>query len=535
MTWMAITRMPNSATVAPEPERQVLVAAPTGRDAEVICRLLQEAGLSARRCDSAEALRRHIEQAAALAIITEEVLDLPAQRYLAETLARQPEWSDFPLIVMTLRSDPLHQGRQLLETLQDRAHTVLLQRPVGKLTLLSSVRAALQSRLRQYQVRDELRQRRHAEAQLREADRRKDEFLATLAHELRNPLAPIRYAFDILKLGLPPDPGTHEAGEMIERQLRHMVRLIDDLLDVSRITRGKLQLRRERVELTEILQQALAACRSGIEAAGQRLRVTLPPGPIPMDADPVRLTQVFVNLLNNACKYTGSGGDIELRCEAGGDTATVQVRDTGIGIAHEQLSRLFEMFAQIDTTPERPQSGLGIGLALARSLVMMHDGDIQAHSDGPGRGSEFTVRLPVQTTTATAATTPGAAGDAGNPSTRRVLVVDDNPDIVLSLGMILRLHGHEVASAHDGLEALAVAEQFSPQVILLDLGMPKLDGYATCQRLRERPAGHDVVIIALTGWGQDDDRRKTRKAGFDDHLVKPVEAATLLRLLATLE
>jgi PAS domain S-box-containing protein len=378
-------------------------------------------------------------------------------------------------------------------------------------------------------TRDISEQKRNQEA-LRDADRRKDEFLATLAHELRNPLAPIGNAVEILKLRAAPDPMAQSAREMIDRQVRHMVRLIDDLLDVSRITRGKLHLHCQRVSLEDVLRQALESSGPHLERAGHHLAIELPPEPVELDADPVRLAQVFLNLVNNASKYTEPGGHIRLGAERKDDEVAVRVRDTGVGIAHDDLPRLFEMFSQVGKDQERSRGGLGIGLSLARSLVEMHGGRIEAHSEGIGMGSTFTVWLPV----ADSAAAEPALADARNPvaaAARRILVVDDSEDNARSLAVLLRLSGNRVKIAYDGVEAIDVAERFRPDVILLDIGMPKLDGHGACRRIRKQDWGRDVVIIALTGWGQEEDRRKSREAGFDGHLVKPIATTALLEAL----
>lgn len=369
-----------------------------------------------------------------------------------------------------------------------------------------------------------------AEQALREADRRKDEFLATLAHELRNPLAPICNAVEVLKRKDPPDTAVQTARDIIDRQSRHMVRLIDDLLDVSRVTQGRLELRRERIGLEAVLEQAVEASRPHLERGQHQLDLSLPSPPITLDADPVRLTQVFVNLLNNACKYTSPGGRIALSAERDGTEAVVTVTDTGRGIAPEYLPHLFEMFARVESDFEQLHGGVGIGLWLARGLVEMHGGSIAAHSEGPGRGSTFRVRLPALA--AEVEPVQGAVpGSVPACTRRRILVVDDNRDIVDSMVMLLEVNGHEVATAYDGLEAIEVAARYHPEVILLDIGMPKLDGYATCRRIRQEPWGKDTLIVALTGWGQSEDRRKSAEVGFDGHLVKPADPDDLIRLL----
>ena len=381
---------------------------------------------------------------------------------------------------------------------------------------------------------EDITERKRAEELLREADRRKDAFLATLAHELRNPLAPIRNAAEILRIKGLPDPTSRAARDMIERQLQHMVRLVDDLMDVSRITRGRLLLRRERLELGTVLEHAIEASRHHVQCAGHELNWGLPPQPIYLDADPLRLEQVFVNLLHNACKFTAAGGRIRVAAERDGtEFVVVKVTDTGIGIPPEHMPRMFEMFAQVGASPDQAQAGLGIGLSLSRGLVEMHGGSIEARSEGPGKGAELRVRLPILSETPEAPPPLSDAADDLKPAVaHRVLVVDDNPDVVESLALFLQVTGHEVETAHDGLEAVESAERYRPDLVLLDLGMPRLDGYAACRSIRGYPWGRNMVIVALTGWGQDDDRRKTEEAGFDGHLVKPVDPGTLQRLLA---
>lgn len=369
-------------------------------------------------------------------------------------------------------------------------------------------------------------------AHLSDADHRKDEFLATLAHELRNPLAPIRNGLQILKL-MGSDPETMEQSRaMMERQVDQMVRLVDDLMDVSRISRGKLELRRERVSLADVLAGAVETSRPLIEQMGHELSITPPTEPVVVDADLTRLAQVFMNLLNNAAKYSERGGRISLTATRDGSEVVVSVKDTGIGIAAEQLPRIFEMFSQIDHSLEKSQGGLGIGLTLVRRLVEMHGGAVEARSEGPGRGSEFVVRLPI----VVEASPPQPAKKAEAPKTSlRVLIVDDNRDGADSLAMMLKVLGNETRTAYDGEDAVAAAAQFRPDVVLLDIGMPKLNGNEACRRIRELPWQRQPIIIAQTGWGQEGDRQRTQDAGFDHHLVKPVEISELLKLLAGLK
>lgn len=373
-----------------------------------------------------------------------------------------------------------------------------------------------------------------AERTLREADQRKDVFLATLAHELRNPLAPISGAIGALKAG-EPDRSQLPALDIIERQLQQLARLVDDLLDVSRISRGKVELRRERTLLSRILGQALESSVPHLQSARHELTVSLPDEPLEIDGDPLRLAQVFLNLLNNAAKYSQPGGRVRLSAAREEGDAVVRVADNGVGIAIADLPRIFEMFVQSRPAAGCQNDGLGIGLSVARSLVEMHGGSIEARSNGEGKGSEFVVRLPLAglSTAAPAQPEPAVPRRCGTP--RRILIVDDNHDVGRGLAMFLGVSGHRVEVAHDGLRAIEVAAGFPPDVVLLDIGMPGIDGYETCRRMRAEPWGRDLVIFAFTGWGQDEDQRRTAEAGFDRHLVKPIAPEKLLALITDLE
>jgi signal transduction histidine kinase len=378
-----------------------------------------------------------------------------------------------------------------------------------------------------------------SEEELRKADRHKDEFLALLAHELRNPVAPIRNAAQILLLRGATDPELLWNVQVIDRQVRHLTRLIDDLLDLSRISRGRLELKRGRVTLSEVIESALESSRPCIEQYGHVLAMELPTRVVHLDADLVRLSQVFMNLLNNSAKYTPNGGRIELSAtlqEADGEPTAIEVRvrDTGVGIEPAKLPRLFEMFVQLDGAERRGEGGLGIGLALVRHLVLLHGGTVEAHSEGAGRGSEFVVRLPV-----VAGAAAPAAGKTSGPiipeRSRRILVVDDMPDNAASLTVLLRRLGHRVETAFGGVEAIALADQFRPQVMLLDIGMPDLDGFEVCRRVRDHDWGKEIFLVALSGWGQEADQRRAKEAGFDAHLVKPLDYGQLEAMLASLE
>jgi CheY-like chemotaxis protein len=367
-----------------------------------------------------------------------------------------------------------------------------------------------------------------------ESDRRKDEFLATLAHELRNPLAPIRYAVNVVGLKGPETPELRWAVDIIERQTQHMARLIDDLLDVNRITRNTLELRKEAVELSTIVSTAVEASQPVIEKNQQKLVVDMPQEPILLDADTVRLAQVFSNLLHNASKYSKQpegGGTIWLTAERDQTTATVAVRDNGIGIAPTMLSKVFDMFTQVGRSRGQSEGGLGIGLALAKRLVEMHGGVIEACSDGLGKGSEFVVRLPVKQAAREEASPSAGPSSSPDRQKRRILIADDNPDVIESFQLMLQMMGHEVETALDGLEAIEKAGQFQPEAIVLDIGMPGLDGLETARRIRQQSWGKRAVLIAITGWGNDANKRESAEAGFDVHLVKPVDPMTIVSTL----
>jgi PAS domain S-box-containing protein len=377
--------------------------------------------------------------------------------------------------------------------------------------------------------------RKRAEEALQEADRQKNTFLAQLAHELRNPLAPIRNAARISRMKQSVEPDVLWASDVIDRQVDHLTRLIDDLLDVSRISRNKLELRRQRIALHDVVWGAVEISRPVIDQNRHELSVKMPAEPVYLLADLARLTQVVMNLLINAAKYTEAGGHIELSAGPEGPEVVVRVTDDGIGIDAATLPRLFDMFFQADPSLERSQGGLGIGLSLVKSVVELHGGTVTAQSAGKGKGSEFTVRVPALAAVPAAQPQKNAAGEnSGTATARRVLVVDDNRDAADSLAVFLEFGGHTVKTAYDGIEAVTAAESFRPDIVLLDIGMPNLNGYEACRRIRQAAWGKDMTVIAQTGWGQEDDKRRTREAGFDDHLVKPVDPMAVMKIVASL-
>jgi signal transduction histidine kinase/ActR/RegA family two-component response regulator len=368
-----------------------------------------------------------------------------------------------------------------------------------------------------------------------DAERRKDEFLALLAHELRNPLAPVMNTLGLLELERSADPELRSALSLMRRQMTHMVRLVDDLLDVSRISRGKLELRKQPTDLAAAVQQAVEMNQPLAQQLGHQVEVSLTTEPLHVDGDTSRLTQAVGNVLNNACRYTPPSGRITVRAERRGGEAIVTITDTGIGIPAEKLGEIFEMFTQLDASLERTSGGLGIGLHLVRELIEMHGGQVHAQSSGPGKGSEFRIHLPLLPEPVARLIQPPRPLDQAASQQARILVVDDNRDSALTLSLLLKKRGNQVQTAYDGEEAVSQAASFQPDVILLDIGLPKLNGYDVCRAIRAQASNEDLLIIALTGWGQEEDRRQAQVAGFDAHLTKPVDHGLLASTLADLQ
>lgn len=513
-------------TAADGQAERILVLAPVGKDGPLTCRILREAGLSAISCASMEELCRELECGAGALVLTEEALEPDAIRSLVEAVGRQPSWSDVPLVVLT-RGGGVHSKLRALRTLEPLGNVTFLERPLRIMTLVSTIRMALRARRRQYQICELL-------GRLEQGVRQRDDFLAMLAHELRNPLAPIRNAVEMLRRQDRLDPEkVGWATELVDRQAQQLTRMVDDLLEVSRVTRGKITLQTESVELTTILHRALETSRPLIEAQKHRLSVSLPNEPVWVQADLARLTQVVTNLLNNAARYTDEGGHIWLSGERQESTAVIRVRDSGIGIPAELLPRLFEPFTQGKSSRQRGEAGLGLGLAVVRKLVEMHGGHVQAFSAGVGQGSEFVVRLPLLAEVRPLAESKSwSKRQPARTGGRRILVVDDNRDAADSLAVILPWIGHEVRVAYDGRSALEAAQEFVPDTVLLDIAMPGMNGYEVAQRLRRELGLETVLLIAMTGFCQPEDRQRSQAAGFHAHCVKPVDLETLQAILS---
>jgi signal transduction histidine kinase len=509
-------------------ETRVLFLAPTRKDADVGRCLMEAAGIPCRACDSLADVGREIPLGAGAVVLPEEAVLRNGDGPFTTALRDQPPWSHLPVLILT---ESGRRPKNRVQALLDVGEITLLKRPLEVSEFIHAIRAALRDRARQYQVRDYVEQQERQAEALREADRRKDDFLAMLAHELRNPLAPIRNGLEILRLSDGDADSVRRTQAMMHRQVEHLSRLVDDLLDVSRITRGKAELRLQPIDLKSVLTRAVETVRPLIDARKHRLVVSQPTRPVWISGDLARMTQVVANLLTNAAKYSENDGHIDLVLEEDESSAFVTVRDTGVGIPTEMLPRVFDLFTQLGRTLDRSDGGLGIGLTLVKSLVEMHGGSVSAASEGPGRGSEFAVRLPKLQ----ASGRPDTAAPAPLPSPEslRILVVDDNPDAGDSLAEFLGMLGHRVQVLRSGMEALEVARSLRPDVALLDIGLPGISGYDLARQLRSEPFGERIRLIALTGYGQDEDRRQSIEAGFDHHLTKPADPVALAKLLRT--
>lgn len=518
-------------TTPPGPEsaysERVVIVAPTARDAEVTYQLLAAAGIDglvARGLRHAQAL---VQEAAGALLLTDVALADPGFPALRRALENQPPWSNLPVLALC------RQGLQAPAREAGVRNLTVLDRPSSTRAVLSAVLTALRGRRWQYQIRDQIESLLQADRSLRQADRRKDEFLATLAHELRNPLAPIRTGLQLLARLPAGSPQVGQVTGMMERQMAQLLRLTDDLLEISRISTGKLVLQRERLDLRRVVEMALEASEPLVSRGRHRLSVALPDEPLPVHGDLTRLAQSLCNLINNAAKYTPDGGRIDVSLARSGTDALLAVQDSGIGLPPDMITRVFDMFAQVNRSLERSQGGLGIGLALVKRLVAMHGGEVWASSPGPGQGSTFTIRLPLLAEADARVAQPAAAAPAPGRDLR-ILVVDDNRDAAQALALLLSLAGHEVHVEHGGEAALAAAAALRPQAVFCDLGMPGMGGLELAAHLRQDARFAGTLLVALTGWGSEEDRKRSLAAGFDEHLTKPASADAVTALLARL-
>jgi signal transduction histidine kinase/ActR/RegA family two-component response regulator len=508
-----------------ELEGRILLLPPTRRDATAAVAVFGAAGLPVTVCKDIVEVCAEVERGAAVAIVPDEAILNDKEGCLARLLKAQPSWSDFPLVVLI----PPHQTAAASRELEAVGHMTLVRRPIEVRSLVSNVRAALRDRRRQYARRDDFVERERQAQALRDNDRHKDEFLAMLAHELRNPLAAVNNAVTVLKTSA-DEESRNWASDVVERQVRQLTRLIDDLLDVSRITSGKIRLRKEFVDAGSVLDQAIESARPLIDGRRHTLTVSVERGRLPLHVDVTRVGQIALNLLTNAAKYTESGGNIRLTARREGEQVAISVRDNGMGIPPEKLPEMFKLFAQGDRSLARSEGGLGIGLTVVQKLAEMHGGSVEARSEGPGMGSEFIVRLPCQREPE-GAVPEERPGQLAVGKGARILVVDDNADTALGMAQLLKLLGNEAIAAHSGPAAIEAARTFRPEFVLLDIGLPGMDGYQVASALREDEAHQDMVIIAVSGYGQEEDRRRSQAAGFDHHLVKPVDFDSLISLI----
>ncbi|HEX7152068.1 MAG TPA: hybrid sensor histidine kinase/response regulator [Thermoanaerobaculia bacterium] len=504
--------------MTPNDSERILILTPQGRDGEVACRILDRAGMECVVCADINELCREIPRGAGAVIVATEALPRKAIRELSEVLERQPSWSELPILIFALPG----VDRQLpaFGPLEDR-HFTTLDRPIGVKALVSAVRTALRWRRRQYEVRNLMDA---LEARVHE----RDKFLAILGHELRNPLGAILLASQLHDEDGRLD-GEHAA--MIERQSRHLTRLVDDLLDLSRVTAGKIVLQRRSVDLNDIVDQTLRTLRESMPSKAVAVEWTRAASAVLVNGDPVRLEQIVSNVVSNALKYTPDGGTVVITVTREDDTALLTVKDDGVGIAKERLDQIFGLFTQAENAIGRAQGGMGIGLSLVRNLVGLHGGTVHASSDGVGKGSEFVVKLPVARSRSTDVSTPTTEVVAEAPSARRVVIIEDNPDIRTLLQLKLRRLGHDVEAVGDGERGIERIVHLEPDLALVDIGLPGVDGYEVAVQVREK-LGDNVFLVALSGFGQPEDKRRALEAGFNEHLTKPADVKDLEQLLS---
>ncbi|HVE70161.1 MAG TPA: hybrid sensor histidine kinase/response regulator [Thermoanaerobaculia bacterium] len=505
---------------ASDRSRRVLIVAPIGRDAELMCTHLENAGVSCHVCGDATEACAEIARGAGALLLTEEAFGPDVATGLGHVLSEQPAWSDLPIIILT--GSPLEGKNHSFRELGKRTNLTLVDRPVRIKSLVSAAQTALRARERQYQVRElmtKLEQRVHE----------RDRFLAILGHELRNPLGAILLASQIRD-----DDGKLDAdhADLIERQSKHLTRLVNDLLDLSRVVSGKIVLKRELMDLADALRQAMEMVHDAAARARVRLELHRTEEPLPVFADPLRAAQVVANVIGNAIKYTPEGGHVVVTVERDGDNACVRVTDDGVGIAPDRIGTIFELFAQAENAIGRAQGGMGIGLALVRSLLELHGGGITAKSDGVGRGSEFVIRFPLAQHDEMALPRP-AARPTSDGQSRRIVVVEDNSDVRDLLRLKLKRLGHEVHAVGDGHSGAETIVTQKPDLALVDIGLPGIDGYEVASRVREA-IGPGVVLVAVSGFGMPEDKRRALDAGFDEHITKPADVTDIENLLSRL-
>jgi len=508
--------------VAVQAEDRVVILPPTRRDGEVTCQILERYNIQCTVYTDPLELGAQIAGGVGAIVITDAVASDPRSAAIIAALNSQAAWSETPTILLS-RTD--RKSEAVEGFVAALTNVTILDRPTSTRTLVSAVQTAIRGRRRQYQIRDQFTALRAAEDELRIADQRKDEFLAMLAHELRNPLAPIQTASEILSRVFPPQMSGRAAVDVVKRQVMHLKRLVDDLLDVSRITQGRIELQRQPLDLHSIVSEALESVEVLVAQKRHRMIVSSEPGKLYVDGDNARLIQCVTNLLTNAVKYTGDGGEIRLEARGEGSNAVVSVSDNGIGIPEDLLPRVFGLFVQSARSLDRSEGGLGIGLSVVERLVEMHGGTVAAASAGLERGSTFEIRLPrIEVTDL-----PVEQVVESVLPPRRILVVDDNVDAAGSIADLLRLDGHEVCVVYTANAALERFPSFRPEVVLLDIGLPDMNGYQVARQMRR--AGSAARIVALTGYGQAEDIQRARQSGFDAHLVKPVDFDVLFRVI----
>ena len=510
--------------------------APVGRDAAIFAGACASRHLSCLVCPTIEDLARALDEGVGVIVVTEEALVPPGSRVLVDAMRAQPAWSDVPVMVLTSADRTAEPSALTVMSLEGLGNVTLLERPVRIMTLFSTIRSGLRARRRQYEVRDYLVERARIERQLHEraqemelASRAKDEFLAMLGHELRNPLGAIGSAAHLLDRVGSTDPRATRPLQVILRQVDHLSRLVDDLLDVSRVTMGKVVLDRRPLDVAESVSRCVALMQAARKT--DRHSVHLDTGPVWANADETRVEQIAGNLIVNALKYTPEGGEIRVTVGAEDGAAVIRVEDNGIGLSPSLLPRVFDPFVQGERDVERAQGGLGIGLTLVRRLAELHGGTVHAASEGPGRGSTFTVRLPA-ITGPVLVRAPRRNGNAP-PTGLKILLVEDNDDSREMMRHLLRMSGHDVYEAADGVSGVATALEIGPDVAIIDVGLPGLSGFEVASRLRLTPEGREISLVALTGYGQPEDRDRAFNAGFDAFLVKPVDPEQLQRALAS--